>query len=168
MPAPPAWCAGDSGIRTPARAARSSLVVNVNSPLPNGTIVNNTASIYDSNGGATNEATYATTVNSSHTFTLTKTDTPDPVSPNGLINYTIHWQVTGNETAQDIVITDALPLNTTYATCGACVLQGSYVSWDIGDRAPGASGDAFLQVRVDTPLVNGTRDQQHGAHLGQQ
>ena len=95
-------------------------------------------------------------MNSSHTFTLSKTDTPDPVTPNGVINYTIHWQVTGNETARGIVITDALPANTTYATCGACVLQGSDVSWDIGDRAPGSSGDAFLQVRVDTPLVNGT------------
>ena len=39
-----------------------------------------------------------TTVNSSHTFTLSKTDTPDPVTPDGVINYNIHWTVTGNET----------------------------------------------------------------------
>jgi uncharacterized repeat protein (TIGR01451 family) len=147
------WRLGD---QAPGAAGVVTLVVNVASPLPNGTLINNTATIADTNGGATRSSSWPTTVNSSHGFTLTKSDTPDPVSPNGLINYTIHWQVTGNEAAHNIVITDALPLHTTYATCGACVLMGDYVRWDIGDRNPGASGDAFLQVRVDTPLVTGT------------
>ncbi len=41
-------------------------------------------------------------------------------------------------------------------TCGACVLMGDYVRWDLGDRAPGSSGDVFLQVHVNTAIVSGT------------
>jgi uncharacterized repeat protein (TIGR01451 family) len=145
------------GTQNPGASGTVTLVVNVNSPLPNGTVINNSASIYDSNGGATRTSSFTTTVNSSHSFTLAKSDTPDPAAPNGLINYTIHWTVTGNAAAVGMVITDAIPLNTSYATCGACVLMGNYVSWAIGDRNPGASGDVFLQVRADTPLVNGTQ-----------
>ena len=144
------------GNQNPGASGSVTLVVNVASPLPTGTPINNTASIYDSNNGATAASSWTTAVNSSHTFTLSKTDTPDPVTPDGLINYNLHWTVTGNETAQSVIITDAIPLNTTYATCGACVLMGNYVRWDLGDRAPGSSGDVFLQVHVNTAIVSGT------------
>ena len=34
--------------------------------------------------------------------------------------------------------------------------MGDYVRWDLGDRAPGSSGDVFLQVHVNTAIVSGT------------
>jgi uncharacterized repeat protein (TIGR01451 family) len=140
----------------PGTSGTVTLVVNVNAPLPNGTVINNTATITDGNGGTSDVDSTSTTVTSGHGFTLTKTDTPDPVTPNGFINYTLNWQVTGNEPAQSVVITDALPANTTFSNCGACVLQGGVVRWDLGNRNPGDSGDVFVQVRVNTPLPNGT------------
>ncbi|MCL4296682.1 MAG: DUF11 domain-containing protein [Anaerolineae bacterium] len=135
-----------------------TLTVNVLSPLPNGTSINNTASIRDSNNGSTGQDTTTTTVGSGHGFTLTKIDTPDPVSPNNLINYTIHWEVTGNETAQNVVITDTIPANTTFFSCGGCSQQGggTFVQWNLGNRGPGESGDVTLQVRVNPLTPNGT------------
>ena len=44
-----------------------------------------------------------------------------------MINYTIHWTVTGNEPANNMVITDAIPANTTYWSCSSCGYFGSYV-----------------------------------------
>ena len=64
-------------------------------------------------------------VNGSHSFTLSKADTPDPVAPNGIIYYTIYWTVSGNETAQGVVITDAVPANTTLVSPGTCSVAGT-------------------------------------------
>jgi uncharacterized repeat protein (TIGR01451 family) len=150
------WVRWHLGNQAPGASGTLTLVVNVNSPLPNGTVINNTATIADSNNGATGSSSASTQVNSTHGFTLSKVDTPDPVTPNGVLNYTIHWAVTGNEAAQSLVITDAIPANTTFWSCGSCGLYGNYVSWDLDSRNPGVSGDVFLQVRVNTPMVNGT------------
>ncbi|MCG3210717.1 MAG: hypothetical protein FOGNACKC_04348 [Anaerolineae bacterium] len=135
-----------------------TLTVNVANPLPNGTLINNSVSIRDSNGGATDVDSTSTTVNSSHGFTLTKSGTPDLVSPNNLINYTLHWEVTGNEPAQSVIITDAIPANTTFFSCGGCLQQGggTYVQWNLGNASPGDSGDLTVQVRVNPLTPNGT------------
>jgi uncharacterized repeat protein (TIGR01451 family) len=158
--APPAGSTGlvrwQLGNLTPGTSGTVTLVVSVNSPLANGTIINNLATASDANGGTAANASWTTTVTSGHAFTLSKLDTPDPVTPNGLLNYTLHWTVTGNEPALNMVITDALPANTTFWSCGSCGYFGNTVSWDLGSRSPGTSGDVFLQVRVNTPLVNGT------------
>ena len=158
--APPAGSTGlvrwQLGNLAPGTSGTATLVVNVNSPLANGTIINNLATASDANGGTAANASWTTTVTSGHAFTLSKLDMPDPVTPNGLLNYTLHWTVTGNEPALNMVITDALPANTTFWSCGSCGYFGNTVSWDLGNRSPGTSGDVFLQVRVNTPLVNGT------------
>jgi uncharacterized repeat protein (TIGR01451 family) len=158
--APPVGSSGvvrwSLGNRAPGSSGTVILVVNVNNPLPNGTTIDNSASISDGNGAATNTSSASTLVTSGHTLTLSKSDTPDPATPGGLINYTIHWTVTGNEAAQNVVITDGIPANTTFWSCGGCSFLGSYVSWDLGTRNPGSSGDVFLQVRVNTPMVNNT------------
>ena len=147
------WHLGD---QPPGASGTVTLVVNVDSPLPDGTEIENTASIADSNGGSTDSDSIVTEVTSSHAFVLTKSDTPDPVSPDGLINYTIHWQVTGNEQAQSVVITDTIPANTSFESCGACVLMGDYVRWELDNHVPGDEGDVFLQVRTASVLPDNT------------
>ncbi|MCP3934718.1 MAG: DUF11 domain-containing protein, partial [Actinomycetia bacterium] len=132
------------------------LVVVADNPLDDGTVIVNTASIADGNGGTSDEDDWSTTVNSSHGFVLTKSDLPDPIAPNGIINYTIHWEVTGNEPAHSVVITDYIPANTTYQGCGGCIPQPTYARWNLGDRNPGDQGDLSLQVRVITPLADET------------
>ncbi|MCP3936639.1 MAG: DUF11 domain-containing protein, partial [Actinomycetia bacterium] len=132
------------------------LVARVDDPLDDGTDVDNLASIRDNNGGATDSDGHTTGVSSAHSFSLVKTAAPPSVPPEGVINYTIHWEVTGNEIAQNVTISDAIPLNTVFENCGACVFLGSYVQWNLGTHAPGDSGDVFFQARVNTPLPNGT------------
>jgi len=143
------------GDQLPGANGTLTLVVNVNSPLPDGTVIENTATIADSNGGATDSSEVTTEVESSHAFVLTKSDTPDPIAPDQIINYTIHWEVTGNEQALDVLITDTLPANTSLVNCGDCVVMGSWVYWERGNRNPGSSGDISLQARVDSPLEDG-------------
>jgi len=158
--APPAGSSGlvrwRLGNRAPGSSGTVTLVVNVNSPLPNGTIINNTASIYDGNGGTTASSGTSTTVGSGHSFLLSKFDSPDPVTPGSILNYTVHWELAGNETAQNVVITDSIPANTSFWTCGGCALQGGFVRWNLGLHFPGDSGDVTLQVIVNTPLPDGT------------
>ena len=140
----------------PGTSGTATLVVNVTSPLASGTIIANSASLADTNGGTTVSASWNTTVSSGHTLTLSKSDTPDPVSPNGIINYTISWAVSGSEVAQNVVITDAIPANTTLVSPGTCSAAGSLVTCSLGNQNPGALGAVSLQVRVNTPLANGT------------
>ena len=140
----------------PGTSGTATLVVNVTSPLANGTVIANSASIADTNGGTPANASWNTTVSAGHSFTLSKTDTPDPVSPNGIINYTINWAVSGSEVAQNVVITDAIPANTTLVSPGTCSAAGSLVTCSLGNQNPGALGAVVLQLRVNTPLANGT------------
>ena len=144
------------GNLAPGTSGTATLVVNVTSPLANGTIIANSASIADDNGGTTASASWNTTVSSGHSFTLSKSDTPDPVAPNGIIYYTINWSVSGSEVAQNVVITDAIPANTTLVSPGTCSQAGSIVQCTLGNQSPGALGAVSLQVRVNTPLANGT------------
>jgi uncharacterized repeat protein (TIGR01451 family) len=144
------------GNLTPGTSGVATLVVNVNSPLSNGTIIANTATMADSNGGTTVNSSWNTSVGASHGFTLSKSDTPDPVTPNGIIYYTINWAVSGNEVAQNVVITDAIPANTTLVSPGTCSQVGSIVQCVLGNQDPGTLGAVSLQVRVNTPLANGT------------
>ena len=144
------------GNLTPGILGTATLVVNVTSPLASGTIIANSASLADTNGGTTVSASWNTTVSSGHTLTLSKSDTPDPVSPGGIINYTINWSVSGSEVAQNVVITDAIPANTTLVSPGTCSAAGSLVTCSLGNQNPGALGAVVLQVRVNTPLANGT------------
>jgi uncharacterized repeat protein (TIGR01451 family) len=144
------------GNLSPLATGVVTLTVNVLSPLPNGTTINNTVSIRDDNGGAAGQHSTATPVGSGHSFTLSKTALPNPVAPDNFIVYTIHWQLNGNESAQNAIITDTLPANTTFSNCSGCAQQGGVVQWTLGNPTPGASGDVTLQVRVNTPLPNGT------------
>jgi uncharacterized repeat protein (TIGR01451 family) len=143
------------GNRSPGTSGSVTLTVNVASPLPSGTVINNIVRIYDGNGGTSDQYAIGTTINSGHTLALSKSDTPDPVSPNNLINYTLHWSVGGNEAAQNVVISDTLPANTTFVFCG-CSQQGNVLQWNLGNHNPGESGDVTLQVRVNPLTPNGT------------
>ena len=55
-----------------------------------------------------------------------------------------------------MVITDAVPANTTLVSPGTCTVAGTTVKCSLGNQNPGATGAVSLQVRVNTPLANGT------------
>ena len=80
-----------------------------------------------------------TTVTSGHGFSLSKSDTPDPVQAGGTLVYTLNWSVGGTAIAQGVVITDALPANVTYASCSGatCSQAGGIVTWNLNNQNPG-------------------------------
>jgi len=138
-----------------------TMVVQMDSPLPDGTPIVNTAWVTSSEG-ITDTDTVTTPVESSHVLTLTKTADPDPVQAGGLLTYTLAWEVGGNETALDVTISDTTPASTTFwaaspPTTTTPVVGGTgLVVWSLGSISPTATGVVTMVVRVDSPLVSGT------------
>jgi len=91
------------------------------------------------------------------TLEITKQDSPDPVKAGELLTYTISVVNTGNAQATGVVVSDTLPLNTTFESCsGACTLNGTAVTWNVGSLTSGGSLDLTLVVTVDGSLANGS------------
>ena len=136
----------------------AQLVAKVASPLPNGTTISNATYAIDCaetapvSGGAV-----STTVTSAPALAISLTDAPDPVLAGANLTYTLTWSNNGNMDATSLVITDAVPANTTFVSAtGGGTESGGIVTWTAPALAVAASGSAQLVVRVTTPLPNGT------------
>ncbi len=131
-------------------------------PLTNGLRLTNTATLTGANIQTTTTPltdTAPVTITSRHALTITKSDNPDPVSPNSLLTYTLRYTVAGNDPAPNVVITDATPAGTTFASAaGGLSITAppaggtGVVSWYLGDLLPVASG-ITLQTGVVTMVV---------------
>src|SRR5207245_1078567 len=134
------------------------LVVKVNSPLANGTVITNgTYSITSTETGPVNGAADTTTVNSAPILAISKSDAPDPVAAGNNVTYTISYSNTGNANATNTVISDTVPANTTFVSAtGGGTLAGGVVTWNIGLLGAGSSTSVQLVVKVNSPLANGT------------
>ncbi len=88
---------------------------------------------------------------------VNKEDNPDPVEVGDLLLYTIVVENAGNETATDVVLGDALPVNTTFvsATPSAgivCIVpspgtRGGIVTCNLGNLEPDEVGTVEILVR---------------------
>ncbi len=128
-------------------------------PLTNNLVLTNAAVVSASNIPAPITATAPVNIVSRHALTITKSDTPDPVAPNSLLTYTLHYTVAGDDPAPNVVITDATPAGTTFVSAAgglsitAPPVGGTgVVSWYLGDLLPVASG-ITLQTGVVTMVV---------------
>ncbi len=83
-------------------------------------------------------------------ITLSKT-APATVTPGGNIAYTLSYANSGTGTATSVVITDVIPAGSTFvsATGGGTNAAGT-VTWNLGNLAPGASGNLTLVVSAPT------------------
>ncbi len=83
---------------------------------------------------------------------------PSAIGAGQRITYTLQYNVTGNEPAPTVVITDAVPANTTYVSCARAAARqaGGVVTWNLGNLVPGNTGTVQLVVQVITPLADGT------------
>jgi len=99
-------------------------------------------------------------------LSLSISDAPDPIGPGANLTYTLAYANTGSAAASAVVITDALPANTTFVSAtGGGALSGGTVTWTLGGLAAGANGTAQLIVRVNSPLANGTTITNSGAGI---
>jgi uncharacterized repeat protein (TIGR01451 family) len=142
--------------------------VEVNSPLPNGTTITNTATASATNAVDTpDDATH--TVASAPGLVVDKTASPaegGPVAPDDTITYTIALSndPLATDTATNVELTDPTPANTTYVADSATVdtvqVTGATNPFETGyslpNMAPGAQHTVTFQVLVDAVVDNGT------------
>jgi uncharacterized repeat protein (TIGR01451 family) len=133
-------------------SASFTLVTAVDAGLSGGSLIFNTASITssatDPNAG-NNSATTTTTVGVlSADLSVTKTDSPDPVTAGSNITYTIVATNAGPESAASVSLGDTLPAATTFVSLSApagwscttpAVGAGGAVSCSIASLAPGSA-----------------------------
>lgn len=82
---------------------------------------------------------------------LVKTADKADTSVGETLTYTITYENTGNQTATQIVITDPLPVSTSYVAGSATnsgSLVGSAIVWNIASVASGQKGSLSFQVKI--------------------
>ncbi|MCX7545781.1 isopeptide-forming domain-containing fimbrial protein [Marinicella gelatinilytica] len=146
--------AGDSG--------SLSFAVQVNDPLPAGvTAINNSVAIADDDGN-TDNGSDDTPVTATPDLTLVKDDGVVLANPGDTLIYAIAYENVGNQEATGVVITETVPVHTTFNagsstggwSCGG-VTAGSVCTYAVGSVAGGSSGLVNFAVNVDNPLAAG-------------
>ena len=87
---------------------------------------------------------------------FTKSVTPDiPVSPGGTLTYTLSYENIGQGTATNVVLTDLIPVGTTYITDSANGVGTAAYSHDGGMSYDGYQTTPVTNIRweINTPLV---------------
>jgi uncharacterized repeat protein (TIGR01451 family) len=127
-------------------------------PLPNGYQVTNTATLEAANLDPVSDSAN-TTIVSSPAIGLEKAVSAEIAAPGSMLTYTLSWNISGTAGAQDLVLSDPIPANLTFATISS---GGVYdpnlhlIRWDLGDRQPGEHGSVQWSAEVAAPLNNGT------------
>lgn len=105
------WQLGDLA---PGATGSRTLTVRVKKPLDNNTTISNTGVITDDNK-VREEATDTVKVQSAPILNVSKKNTPTgEVTPGDTISYEVCFWNTGNGNATNAVLTDVIPVNTTY------------------------------------------------------
>ena len=157
-----------AGATVPAGVRTVTLVVNVNANTPDASIITNTAT----NSSATTDPTPAndsavatTTVNTQADLSVTKTDSPDPVTIDTNLTFTVTVTNNGPSDAQTVSLMDTVPTNTTFVsnsgatgwTCMNPAVGGTgTISCTNPTLAAGASSIFTIVVHVDAAAPNGS------------
>ncbi|MEA1965036.1 MAG: hypothetical protein U9O41_07930 [Candidatus Aerophobetes bacterium] len=130
--------------------------VTVNSPLPDGTTLENTANIWCSQDVGS-YITESTTVHSAPLLMITKDDRPDPVKPGETLTYTLIYENTGNAVAHNVVITETYDPNVTFSSASPLPDSGTNNTWTIPSLSPTDGQQTItIEVSVISPLADGT------------
>jgi uncharacterized repeat protein (TIGR01451 family) len=119
--------------------------------------ISNTASVTGNQTDpdlSNNSATAETTVLPKADLSITKTDSPDPVTVFSPLTYTIAVSNSGPSSATGIVVTDQLPASVNYVSASSgCNQGGGTVTCNLGNLASGATATVTVVV---TPTTGGT------------
>ncbi len=120
-----------------------TLTVNVAPTVAAGTVLSNTATVTSATaeGNPGDESdTEMTTVAASANLTVTKTDSPDPVTAGANLTYTITVNNAGPSNASTVSLSDTLPTGTTF------VSLSSPGGWSCSTPAVGATGTVTCSI----------------------
>ncbi len=158
------WKLGE--VMTPQNGS-FTVVVTVPSPQYNGTQLTNVVDFSDKTPGSTPvQATVISTIRADHVLVISKDDNPDPVDKGAELTYTINWSVTGNEPADDVVISDPCRSAPSSSALRLAALQSGHQHGhlELGDKVPGDSGSLTLVVMVNKDFPNKLGHHELGHH----
>ncbi|MCC7201160.1 MAG: DUF11 domain-containing protein [Nitrospirae bacterium] len=155
-------CGHSSGVVTCTRSNLSNgataplITITVNAPVVGG-VINNTASVtgYQNDpNSANNSTTIPTTVIAVADLSITKTDSPDPVNQGAQITYTLTVSNAGPSSASGIVVTDALPLGSTFVSATgsgwSCSYSSGVVTCTLASLNSGATA-SVITIKISPP-----------------
>ena len=87
---------------------------------------------------------------------VTKTAQPEPVSPGGLLNYTIRYENIGGADAHDVVIKETYNKSLIFLTSDPAPDTGTKNLWSQGVLKRGESGRILIQARVSALALPGS------------
>ncbi|MFP3853679.1 MAG: isopeptide-forming domain-containing fimbrial protein [Anaerolineales bacterium] len=163
-------CTFTVGTLAPDTPATVDFAVQVVSPAPAGLEqIYNSASISDDgNNGpeptpANNSDSDVTPVGAVPDLAITKDDGQSIISDGTVLIYQMLVDNLGNQDATGVVVTDTVPVNTTFNpgsssdgwSCTPDNSAGSTCTFDVGDLDAGDSVNLTFQVTVDNPLPDG-------------
>jgi uncharacterized repeat protein (TIGR01451 family) len=124
--------------------AKFTLVVKVNEAVPAGAVITNTAVVSSTTtdpNAANNSDTETTQVKApSADLSVTKTDSPDPVTAGSNISYTLTVRNAGPCNAQAVTLADVVPVGTTFVSFTAPA------GWTTSTPAPGGTGTVTATI----------------------
>jgi uncharacterized repeat protein (TIGR01451 family) len=147
-------------------SAAFTLTVSVDPAVTAGTVLSNTANVTTTTADdmSDNSATETTTVAVSAGLSITKVDSPDPVTAGTNLTYTITVTNAGPSNAASVSLSDTLPAGTTFVSLSSpagwscttpTVGAGGTVSCSNASLAAG-SAVFTLTVQVGASVANGT------------
>jgi len=148
----------DLGTLTVGETATAVVVVDVTSPLTNGTILTNIATVDADTADPKpedNTAQAATTVRSAPNLSISKIDDEDPVPAGGNLHYTIAISNTGNENATGVTLVETYDANVAFDLALPAPDVGDN-RWNLGVVEVGDPQRVDVVARVDSPLLVGT------------
>jgi uncharacterized repeat protein (TIGR01451 family) len=173
-----AWVAQGGGVYTyalpaplaPGQTATATFAVTVDNPLPAGVaqLINTVQSGDDGAHGpdptpADNSATDADVVDAAPDLQLYKSDDGATRPPGDFVTYSLDYTNVGNQDATGVVITETVPLHTTFNasastpgwTCADGAPAGTVCAFAIGNVAVGELNNVLFAVTVDDPIPAG-------------
>lgn len=153
---------------TMASGASATVTVNglVAPDVPPGTLLVNDASVSSATADPDNSdniASVPTTVAGSADLSVTKSDSPDPVTAGDLLTSTVTVTNAGPSTALNTLVTDTLPVGTSFVsgvddngTTVCTLVQTSTVRCALGALDPGESATVQITVRVAASVPAGS------------
>ncbi len=132
----------------------------VSATAPYSQVITNTAYYTQASGGGNASASFNTLAAPPANLTITKTVAPTQADPGGTITYTLTFVNNGPSTAENVIITDQIPVTVTglnVISSGVAITRtgGTTFSWQVQNLAQGQGGIITVSGQVNLGLSAG-------------